>query len=489
LNLITQPFSIIVTRPGEDYTQDLDSGPKVINNTIWKVDNVDIPRSYWNDMDDGFYDRIRLYVHVDSVSSDGDLYVFNAGDTNIGGSYKRITSSSVGKDIYWDIPKYRLSEEDNTFRIIGTTGTNITLSDLRLVVTFYTEGTDIKVTKSLSSQTAVVGENITVTVTAENFAENSTTGFDVELTDSLPPGISLVSGSLNDNDFGDLEEEEARTNIYTIVASEPGYYTLPSARLEYESINGDDLAEESIPVELVVTSGQLIVEIDVDWPENTNSGNTVFNALVKKPDGVTPVLDASLHGIIQRDNNDTWETIYTVLMGWAEENQNYTGSMKTDFLSGGVYRAFVVAQKELYTDGQSSMEEWEAPQLVSVPSLVGKSQAQSVSDILSASLTVGTITTAKSETVPIGHVIRQNPLAGTAVTINAAVNLVVTEQIKGDINTDGKVDLADALLSLRAANGFPVSGLNLQTDVNGDSKIGIHETLYILQVISGIRSQ
>lgn len=419
-------FSILVTVPGEDYEEVIDAGSAVIGGPNWTAENVDIPANVWNDIDDGFYDHIRLYAHVDSVSSGGTLYLYNAGFNYLMSNTGINPTSRVGEDIYWSISKYRLDENDNTFSIVADAGTNLQLSNFRFVITFYTEGTDIKVTKSLSSPTAAVGENITVTVTAENFAENSTTGFDVELTDSLPSGISLVSGSLNDNDFGDLEEEEARTNIYTIVASQPGYYTLPSARLSYESINGDDLADESIPVELLITAGQLIVELYVEWPENTNSGNTVFNALVKEPDGVTPVLDASLHGIIQRDNNGTWETVYTVLMGWAEGNQNYTGLMKTDFLSGGLYRAFVVAQKELYTDGQSPIEEWEAPQLVLVPSLVGKTQAQSESDILSASLTVGTITTAYSDTTETGNVISQNPVGGSSVVIGSAVDIVIS---------------------------------------------------------------
>ncbi len=43
------------------------------NNTKWTVENVDIPLSVWNDVDDGYYDDIRLYAHVDSVTTGGYL--------------------------------------------------------------------------------------------------------------------------------------------------------------------------------------------------------------------------------------------------------------------------------------------------------------------------------------------------------------------------------------------------------------------------------
>lgn len=68
----------------------------------------------------------------------------------------------------------------------------------------------------------------------------------------------------------------------------------------------------------------------------------------------------------------------------------------------------------------------------------------------------------------------------------------ITAPLKGDVNLDLKVDLADALLSLRVLNGeapvevrtdYPQS----QTDPNGDGKIGLQDVIYILQRISGLR--
>ena len=66
------------------------------------------------------------------------------------------------------------------------------------------------------------------------------------------------------------------------------------------------------------------------------------------------------------------------------------------------------------------------PTLVTVPSVVGKTQAVAESDVTSAGLAMGAVTTAASSTVPIGSVISQNPLSGVTVTVGTSVSLVVS---------------------------------------------------------------
>ena len=61
-----------------------------------------------------------------------------------------------------------------------------------------------------------------------------------------------------------------------------------------------------------------------------------------------------------------------------------------------------------------------------VPNVVGLTQSAAQSAITTAGLTVGTVTTATSATVPIGRVISQTPASGTSVTAGSKVNIVVS---------------------------------------------------------------
>jgi len=68
-----------------------------------------------------------------------------------------------------------------------------------------------------------------------------------------------------------------------------------------------------------------------------------------------------------------------------------------------------------------------APALIDVPNVVGMTQASAEAAIVAAGLSVGTVTTASSSTVPAGDVISQNPAACTACANSGdPVNLVVS---------------------------------------------------------------
>jgi len=57
----------------------------------------------------------------------------------------------------------------------------------------------------------------------------------------------------------------------------------------------------------------------------------------------------------------------------------------------------------------------------------------------------------------------------------------------GDVNGDGKVDLADAILALQVIAGLNPAGVKVSADVNNDGKIGLEEVIYILQKAAGLR--
>jgi len=61
------------------------------------------------------------------------------------------------------------------------------------------------------------------------------------------------------------------------------------------------------------------------------------------------------------------------------------------------------------------------------------------------------------------------------------------EPLPGDINGDGQVDLADAVLALQVTAGLAPAGLDLSGDVDGDRHIGGAEVVFGLQKAAGVR--
>lgn len=64
---------------------------------------------------------------------------------------------------------------------------------------------------------------------------------------------------------------------------------------------------------------------------------------------------------------------------------------------------------------------------ISVPSVVGQTQAEAAATLTTASLVLGTVSQAFSNTVPFGQIISQNPTAGTDAAAGTAVNVVVSK--------------------------------------------------------------
>jgi hypothetical protein len=59
----------------------------------------------------------------------------------------------------------------------------------------------------------------------------------------------------------------------------------------------------------------------------------------------------------------------------------------------------------------------------------------------------------------------------------------------GDLDGDEDIDLADAILALQVLAGIePSSTIHKGADVNGNGKLGMEETIYILQTVSGMRA-
>ncbi len=63
----------------------------------------------------------------------------------------------------------------------------------------------------------------------------------------------------------------------------------------------------------------------------------------------------------------------------------------------------------------------------------------------------------------------------------------ISNPVKGDVNSNGIVELSDALFALKISGGVSGLTVSLDAEVDGDNKIGIPEAVYVLQYISGAR--
>ncbi|KQC29410.1 PKD domain-containing protein [Flagellimonas eckloniae] len=101
------------------------------------------------------------------------------------------------------------------------------------------------------------------------------------------------------------------------------------------------------------------------------------------------------------------------------------------------------------------------PPTVSVPSVVNKTQAMAESDIITANLVVGAVTTVNSDTIAAGDVISQNPAGGASVEENSPVDLVVSLGPLCEVNIDNQP------LSLSVCEGSTNFAFSVQASGNG----------------------
>ncbi len=77
----------------------------------------------------------------------------------------------------------------------------------------------------------------------------------------------------------------------------------------------------------------------------------------------------------------------------------------------------------------------------------------------------------------------ENLFAGSIKEINISCTIS-----GGDVNWSDSVDLKDFILTLQVISCItPSQTVYESADVNGDGEIGIEETIYILQSVSGLR--
>jgi hypothetical protein len=121
--------------------------------------------------------------------------------------------------------------------------------------------------------------------------------------------------------------------------------------------------------------------------------------------------------------------------GW----QNWTTVSATATLSAGIQVMRFVSGTNGYNVNYFNI----TATMVTVPDVLGMSQVSAQSAITAAGLSVGVISQSFSNTVAAGNVISQTPVGTTSAPAGSPVDLVISLGIRGDLDVDGTVDIAD----------------------------------------------
>jgi hypothetical protein len=68
-------------------------------------------------------------------------------------------------------------------------------------------------------------------------------------------------------------------------------------------------------------------------------------------------------------------------------------------------------------------------------------------------------------------------------------NILICSDVKGDIDGDGRIDLADAVQGLQVLAGSGTSVSCAAYDVNGDAIMGLEEVLYVFGELLDLRTE
>lgn len=173
-----------------------------------------------------------------------------------------------------------------------------------------------------------------------------------------------------------------------------------------------------------------------------------------------------------------------------------------DLVAGGHMTSidtFTIRQDRLYPFSWSDLAwniSFENP-MVSVPDVVSMAQAVAESAITMAQLTIGTITTEYSATVPAGIIISQTPPAGTSVAPGSAVHLVVSlgpavtegePPVISNLNTPATIPInttATVTFDYADPDGDITAVDVSQTNVFGDESASLPASLFNISGVSG----
>lgn len=259
----------------------------------------------------------------------------------------------------------------------------------------------------------------TVTFTTENNKPIADAGADKSV--PVPSKVALNGNASRDPD------NNALTYLWSMVSKPQG---------SLASLDNPTIAQPQIIIDL---PGRYVVQLVV----NDGQINSDPDTLVISTENLKPVANAGSDQNLKKGNvvqlNGSLSTD-------ADGNPlTYQWSFSSRPASSNAVLSDVTAQKPTYTadvagifvlqlitnDGTVNSDPDTAvitveEETVIVPNLVGQQQAAALVSLTAANLTMGTLTPQNSDTIPVGQVIQQSPVAGSSAIKGSAVNLTIS---------------------------------------------------------------
>jgi hypothetical protein len=290
------------------------------------------------------WDYGRVYYTVSNVVKGGDLLLFNNGKQV---AVSTISTSDIGKTKYFSITSGEIGVS-NYFNIKGdyTDATKATLSNIRLEVNYFDGDPNLKCTKTLSSSTSNINENVTVNLLFENIGSNIAD--EPRYNDSpLPNGLVLVSGSLS-GDPGDIDPGLNSIETYIIKATKPGTYTFGATPVTYQDLSYHNYTTQFNAVTINVVGGNLNVAGELSSNDVVIGEDIVISAVVTENVSNTLVTDAIVECNIKNKTTGTqYDSFYLIY------NASIAKYVSLPFKSAetGDYEVQITAQKQNFIDG------------------------------------------------------------------------------------------------------------------------------------------
>ena len=215
------------------------------------------------------------------------------------------------------------------------------------------------------------------------------------------------------------------TSVHLVLSSGPGSVTLGPVVGQIVATANLLLQENGLVLGTVTNASSSTVQ-----PGNIISQSPIVGAVVNTGSVVNVVVSiGSVQVVVPNVVGQTQTTATTSIQSAGLVVGTVTTASSSTVPSGSVISESPAAGTQVNPGSAVNLVISSGPGQVTVPNVVGQTQAAATSSIQGLGLVVGTVTTASSSTVPSGSVISESPAAGMQVNPGSAVNLVVSSGV------------------------------------------------------------